>query len=176
MRRRALSLGLAAVALAAAPLDVVAHERDLVTARGTVGPIQTGETTIRDMRRMFGDPASRAVVRVGCSRVIKLRWKNQLQTYTYKADDERRVIDARVLARHVDAKDEDDAFSFHTRKGLRVGDRESKLRKLYPEKTGDRHKGHTHYLLRESKYGTRLIAKVVDRRVAQLEAAPYEYC
>ena len=150
-----------------------AHSDDLITAAGKVGPIQNGDTTIRDMRNMFGDPTHRSVVRVGCSRVIKLRWGNDLQTFTYRADENRKIIDVKVLARRVRAHDA--VYRFHTYKGLRVGDSEAKVRELYPgSEGGEPHNGHTHYLLGDR--GTKLLAKVVDGQVVQLEAAPYEYC
>ncbi len=63
-----------------------------------------------------------------------------------------------------------------TRKGLRVGDGEGKLQRLYPRARPIRHAQHTHYRLKEDVYGARLMAKVVDGRVVQLEAWPLEFC
>lgn len=61
-------------------------------------------------------------------------------------------------------------------KGLRVGDSEGRLRALYPIAGRHTHDGHTHYTIGESRRGTRLLAKVVNRTVVQLETAPYEFC
>lgn len=170
-KKMLLVLSVALVSMAATP--AVAHRADLITAKGKVGPIQNGETTISDMRDLFGDPSERKVVRVGCSRVIKLRWGNELQTYTYRGDDSRHIIDVKVLARRVHAGDA--VYRIHTYKGLRVGDSEAKVKELYPDSAaGEPHNGHTHYLLGDR--GTKLLAKVVDGFVVQLEAAPYEYC
>jgi hypothetical protein len=156
-------------------LPAVAHESDLATP-GRMGPIVNGETSIGVMKAMFGEPTSRDVLRVGCSRVIKLRWHGEVQTYTYKADDARKIIDIKILERTVRAREENRTYSFHTGKGLRVGDSEERVQDLYPRRNGITHGGHTHYLLRESRAGTKLLAKVVDGDVVQLESAPYEYC
>jgi hypothetical protein len=155
-------------------LPAGAHERDLITAGGRVGPIRTNTATIAEMKNVFGPPTSRKVVRVGCSRVIRLRWGRQLQTYTYRADEERRIVDVKVLARRVQGTG--GSFSFHTGRGLRVGDTERELRRLYPQRRPYTHNAHSHYILGESRRGTRLLAKVVDNRVVQLEAVPYEFC
>lgn len=86
-------------------------------------------------------------------------------------------MDVKVLAREVMAPGFREPYTFHTRKGLRVGDLERRLRRLHPRYLDNyAHKGHIHYLLAESDRGTRLIAKVVDNEVVQLEAAPYEFC
>ena len=168
---RALSISTLGLCLVLSS-PAVAHQRDLITAVGRVGPIQNGETTISDMRSRFGDPSQRKVVRVGCSRVIKLRWGSELQTYTYRADESRRIIDVKVLARRVHA--DGAVYRFHTYRGLRVGDSESRVEELYPGVDGETHNGHTHYILGDRE--TKLLAKVVGGEVVQLEAAPYEYC
>lgn len=155
----------------------MAHERDLITPGGRVGPIRTNRTTTAEMKQIFGEPSSRKVIRVGCSRVIRLRWRDQIQTLTYSGDEQRRIVDVKVLARDVQTSQAGRTYSFHTRRGLRVGDSEARLRELYPgRRDGHSHRGHTHYLLGESDSGTRLIAKVVGRKVVELEAAPYEFC
>ncbi len=174
MRFPALCATTAAVAMIATAAPAGAHERDLMTAGGQVGPIKTNRSTIRDMKQIFGEPTRRKVVRVGCSRVVRLRWRDQMQTYTYRGDEERRIVDVKILARTVRVAET--SFRFHTRKGLRVGDTEARLRDLYPHRRGEVHHGHTHYILRSSRYGMRLLAKVVDGEIVQLEAAPYEFC
>ena len=170
IRVMTIALSLALVMMAA---PAGAHQADLMTARGKVGPIQNGETTTADMRELFGEPSEKKIVRVGCSRVIRLRWGNELQTHTYKGDVDRHIIDVMVLARVVHG--EGAVYRFHTYKGLRVGDSEEKVNELYPgSAAGEPHNGHSHYMLGDR--GTKLLAKVVDGVVVQLEAAPYEYC
>ena len=148
-----------------------AHDRDVMTAGGRVGPIQTGETTVADMEDLFGEPRSRDVVRVGCSRVLRLRW-HQIQTYSYRG--EKVIVDVRVRSDRVRA--ESGAYRFHTKRDLVVGDSEARLRELYPRRKGITHAGHTHYVLAEANQGPKLLAKVVDGTVTELEAAPYEFC
>ena len=171
---RALSLALG-VLLVAAPAG--AHRRDVMTPNGRVGNvIQTGETTNADMKEMFGRPSSKKIVRVGCSRVVRLRWRGEIQTYAYKADPDRVVVDVKVNTSEVTARGLDDTYAFHTRKDLHPGDGEERLQELYPRRKGMTHSGHTHYLLGEGEFGTKLLAKVIDGIVVQLEVAPYEFC
>ena len=150
-----------------------AHPDDLMTANGRVGPIRTGETTTRHMKEMFGEPRDRDVVRVGCSRVVRLRWRG-IQIYAYRQNY--KVVDVKVNNREVRASQLDRTYTFHTRRGLNVGDSQRKVKRLYPKSDRYRHAGHTHYILGESRYGTRLLAKVIDGKVVQLETAPYEFC
>ncbi|MBA2725170.1 MAG: hypothetical protein H0U53_04200 [Actinobacteria bacterium] len=152
---------------------VGAHERDVITAGGQVGPIETGMTSTADMKKIFGDPNQRKIVRVGCSRVVKLRW-DDVQTYAYLADPDRKIVDVKVLSRTLHALQSD--YNIHTWKGLRVGDSEARLMRLYEPDPGESHNGHTHYLLGEGRSDNRLVAKVVNSKVVQLEAAPFEYC
>jgi len=146
-----------------------AHEKDLITAKGLVGPIRVNETTTSEMREMFGPPKARKIVRIGCSRVVKLRWED-IQTFSYRGQGI--VVDVKVLSRVVEALDE--SYAIHTLKGLQVGDSERRLKRLYDPNPTEPHRGHTHYLLNGDK--PKLLAKVVDGMVVQLEAAPYEYC
>jgi hypothetical protein len=173
-----LSLALAAAvscALLLVPFPASAHRRDLMTVNGRVGNIiQTGETTNADMKEMFGRPSEKKIVRVGCSRVIRLRWRGDIQTYAYKGDPDRVVVDVKVNAAEVTARRLGETYAFHTRKGLRVSDSEETLQELYPRRNGITHNGHTHYILRDS--GTKLLGKVIDGVVVQLEVAPYEFC
>ena len=60
--------------------------------------------------------------------------------------------------------------------GLRIGDRNRKVRRLYPNAEPITHAGHTHYRLREAPDNGYMMAKVVDRRVVQLELWPFEFC
>ena len=136
-----------------------------------VGPITMNETTVAEMKDLFGEPRSRRVKTVGCSKVVRLRW-NHIQTYHYK--EPKTIIDVRVRSDHIPA--ETGAYRFHTRRDLRVGDSEARLRQLYPHRKPMTHPngGHVHYRLAGD--GEKVMAKVVDDLVVELEAAPYEYC
>lgn len=46
----------------------------------------------------------------------------------------------------------------------------------HPRSRPEIHGGHTDHLLRAGHFGAYLKAKVVDNRVVQLEAWPYEFC
>ena len=175
LRRMLVGVVIGAVLVAVLPAG--AHPRDLMTSNGRVGAIiQTGETTNADMKEMFGRPTAKKIVRVGCSRVIRLRWRGEIQTYAYKADPDRIVVDVKVNTSEVTARGLGDTYEFHTRKGLRPGDSEDVLRELYPRRNGITHNGHTHYILGEGEFGQKLMAKVIDAVVVQLEVAPYEFC
>lgn len=171
MRTAAMGVVVVMLATGAMLAPVAAHERDVMTPDGQVGPIQTGETTLREMKNLFGEPRSRTVKRVGCSKVVQLRW-NKIQTYSYRSQDV--VVDVRVRSDRVPS--EEGTFRFHTERDLRVGDTEARLRKLYPHRKPMTHPngGHIHYRL-GGEYN-KLLAKVVDGTVVELEAAPYEFC
>lgn len=149
-----------------------AHPRDAMRPI-KAGPIVRGQTTMADLRSWFGAPTRRTVVRVGCERVIRARWGRKLTVYVPTAD--RRVQAIFVKARRIRSS-EHGPLAMHSRKGLRVGDPQRKLRRLYPRARPETHRGHTHYRLATGRYGAYLMAKVVDRRVVQLEAWPYEFC
>jgi hypothetical protein len=171
MRKRALAVVIGLLAAGAVIAPVRAHESDVMTPGGKVGPIQTGETTVREMKDLFGEPRSKTVKRVGCSKVLQLRW-DKIQTFSYRS--ERIVVDVRVRSDRVPS--EEGVLRFHTRRGLRVGDSEARLRELYPKRKPMTHPkgGHVHYKL-GGEY-EKLLAKVVDETVVELEAAPYEFC
>src|SRR5688500_15033046 len=135
----------AALILVTSAAIAFGHDRDVMTAGGRVGPIRTGETTVADMEDLFGEPRSRDFVRVGCSRVLRLRW-HQLQTFSYKG--EKVIVDVRVRSDRVRA--ESGTYRFHTKRDLVVGDSEERLRELYPRRNGITHAGHTHYILAEA--------------------------
>ncbi len=167
MRRTVVAIGAAALAILATPVQ--AHDRDVMWPGGKVGPMKTGESTVGQMKDLFGEPRERDVLRVGCSKVVRLKW-NGIHTLHYRETNE--IVDVRVRKRRVESTE--GAFRFHTGRGLRVGDTEEELQELYPKKEGMTHAQHTHYILGEQE--TRLLAKVVDGRVVELEAAPYEFC
>jgi hypothetical protein len=150
-----------------------AHVPDLAKP-ARMGPIRRNQTTMAQMRKWFGDPTVRKVIRVACIRVIKARWGRSLMVYAYR--DEARRIGAVFVKKASLQSTKHGALRIHTFKGLRVGDGVRKLRRLYPRSEGDTHAGHTHFRLKTGRYGAYLLARVESRRVVQLEAWPYEFC
>ena len=167
-----LVVGLVASSLTATS-GVSAHPRDEMWP-GKAGPIIRGETTMSELRDWFGPPDSRRVIRVACIRVIRLRWDG-LRVYAER--DKVRTADAIFVRSRVLESAEHGELRIHTSRGLRVGDRHRKLRRLYPHADPDEHSGHIHYRLKTgNKSNARMMGKVVDGRVVQLEAWPFEFC
>lgn len=150
-----------------------AHNGEDVTPN-KAGPIRRGETTMAQMRDWFGEPTATKVVRVGCIRVNRVRWGQRLMVYAVR--DARRHVSAIFVQRHTITSAEHGDLTVHTVKGLEVGDRERRLRNLYPNSEPITHSGHTHYRLDTNRFGEYVMAKVVDNRVVRLEVWPYEFC
>jgi hypothetical protein len=166
-----LLVGLVASSLTATS-GVSAHPRDEMWP-GKAGPIIRTETTLSELREWFGPPNSRRVVRVACIRVIRARW-NGLQVYAER--DDVRTADAIFVKSRVLESAEHGDIRIHTTRGLRVGDRHRKLRRLYPNADPIKHSGHIHYRLRNGRFNSYMMGKVVDGRVVQFEAWPFEFC
>jgi hypothetical protein len=149
------------------------QETALVTP-GKAGPIVREETTLAQMRDWFGEPSARRTVTVACSRVIKARWGRRLVVYAWR-NRPRRVAAVFIRARSLRSAEHGE-LSVETARGLSVGDSRRRLRELYPHSNPHTHAGHSHYRLRTGRYGNYLMAKVVDRKVVQLEIWPYEFC
>jgi hypothetical protein len=162
--------------LAAAALSVPAgaHPADLVASYGKAGPIRRGATTMSDMRTWFGDPTSRERIKVGCVEVMRARWGGKLTVYT--STEAPRTVEAIFVRNRSIDSDEHGRLDFHTGRDLRVGDREGRLRRLYPGADPITHAGHTHYRLRTARNGGYLMGKVVGDKVIRLELWPYEFC
>lgn len=150
-----------------------AHRLDRVTPQ-RAGPVVRGETTMRELREWFGDPTYRKAVRVGCERVIKAGWDGKLRVYATRATP--RTVRAIFVRARTFTSAEHGKLAMHTGRGLRVGNSETRLRRLYPRSEPETHAGHTHYRLRTDADGPYLMAKVVDGVVVQLEVWPYEFC
>ena len=161
---------MAALAAAALVTSASAHDRDVVTPN-RVGPIEMNETTVAETKEIFGEPRSRLVKQVGCFKVVRLRWDG-LQTYHYKQS--KTIADVRIRDEQIQAAQ--GVYRFHTKRGLQVGDTEARLRELYPHRKPMTHPGggHVHYRL-AGEYN-KVLAKVVDGIVTELEAAPFEFC
>jgi hypothetical protein len=171
LRAVLLASMLGATLVAATPAQ--AHRLDLMTPN-KAGPILRGETTMGQMRDWFGPPTARKVVPVGCVKVIRAHWGNDLKVYASRGDT--RTVEAIfVRDRTIDSAVHGE-LTMHTRRGLRVGNGEGRLRKLYPGSEPITHAGHTHYRLGTSPDGPYLMAKVVKKEVVQLEAWPLEFC
>jgi len=141
---------------------------------GKAGPIIRGETTMSELRDWFGEPDSRRVIRVHCIRVVRAKWDG-LRVYAER--DKVRTADAIFVQSRTLKSAEHGELRIHTSRGLRVGDRHRKLRRLYPNADPEEHAGHIHYRLkRGNKSNASMLGKVVDGRVVQLEAWPFEFC
>jgi hypothetical protein len=158
-------LGIAGAAMADGP-DVIRP--------AMAGPIVREETTLAQMRDWFGAPTVRRPVTVACSRVTKVRWGRRLEVYAWR-DEGRHVAAVFVRKRSIHSSEHGD-LRIHTRRGLRVGDSERRLRRLYPHSRPMTHAGHTHYRLASGRFNAYLMGKVVDHEVVQLEIWPYEFC
>jgi hypothetical protein len=152
---------------------VRAHNGEDVTPN-KAGPIRRGETTMAEMREWFGEPSANEVVRVGCVRVNRVRWGQRLKVFTQR--DDHRTADTIFVRKRVVSSSEHGDLTMHTAKGLKVGNRERRLRNLYPNAEPITHSGHTHYRLDTNREGEYVMAKVVDNRVVRLEVWPYEFC
>jgi hypothetical protein len=150
-----------------------AHNPDVIRP-AKAGPIAREETTLAQLRDWFGPPTVRRPVTVACSRVTKARWGRRLQVYAWR-DEDRHVAAVFVRKRSLHSREHGD-LTIHTARGLRVGDTERRLRRLYPRSRPQTHAGHTHYRLRTGALDAYLMAKVVGREVVQLEIWPYEFC
>jgi hypothetical protein len=171
LHRCLLVVGLVASSLTAMS-GASAHPRDEMWP-SKAGPITRGETTLSELRDWFGPPDSRRVIRVACIRVIRLRWDG-LQVYAER-DDVRTADAIFVQSRRLESAEHGE-LRIHTRRGLRVGDRHRKLKRLYPGADPIKHAGHIHYRLKTGNNNAYMMGKVVDRRVVQLEAWPFEFC
>jgi len=166
-----LVVGLVASSLTALS-GASAHPRDEMWPN-KAGPIIRGETTMSELRDWFGPPDSSRVIMVQCIRVVRARWEG-LQVYAER--DKVRTADAIFVNSRVLESTEHGELRIHTGKGLRVGDRHRKLRRLYPNADPIEHAGRIHYRLKSGNLDAKMLGKVVDGRVVRLEAWPYEFC
>ena len=151
-----------------------AHKRDLMRAGKRVGPIKIYETTVREAKRWFGEPTSREVEERGCVRnVVQLRWPG-LKVFAGRYDNGRAPIAEVHVSAPTITSSQHGALAIHTRRYIRVGDSERKVRRKYPGARHETHKGHTHYMV-EDDYD-RVMVRVEERRVVKLEARPFEWC
>jgi hypothetical protein len=150
-----------------------AHPQDVITAGRRIGPIHFGTTSLRRAKAFFGEPTVRKRVPLGCIRAIKARWGRKL-TLFFTAGRPHVAIQGTLRKRRI-MSDVHGALRIHTRKGLRVGDSNRRLRRLYPNKAPVRHRGHFDYFLRSSP---KLVAITKYRRgrVRALFSGPYENC
>jgi hypothetical protein len=176
---RAFRVGLAMVCaalvlVALLPVNrAAAHPRDAIVAGKRIGPVRLGTTTLRRAKAFFGEPTVRKRVPLGCIRAIKARWGRKL-TLFFTAGRPHVAIQGTLRQRRI-MSDVHGVLRIHTRKGLRVGDSNRRLRRLYPNKAPVRHRGHFDYFLRSSP---KLVAITKYRRgrVRALFSGPYENC
>lgn len=172
-KRRALPVVALAGAVLAAAVPAAAHRADLMSPH-RAGPIVRNETTMARMKRWFGPPERKRGVRIACSRLIEARWDEGVTVYASRGTP--RTVVATFVRRRTIRSEVHGDLTIHTAKGLRVGNREGRLRNLYPSAEPITHAGHTHYRLRTARDGSYLMAKVVANRVVRFENWPYEFC
>jgi hypothetical protein len=154
--------------------SALAHKADLMNTH-RAGPIVRNETTMAELRSWFGPPDDVRSKRVGCVRVTKARWNEGVTVYASRGGATRVVAASFIRQRTVESSQHGD-LQMHTKRGLRVPDREGRLRRLYPGADPITHAGHTHYRLGTAPSGAYLMAKVVRNRVVRLENWPFEFC
>lgn len=139
-----------------------------------VGPIKLYETRLEEVKRWFGEPTSRTVDERGCVKAVRLWWRGELKVFAGRYQGRTgEVAEVHVLDRTVRSSVHGD-LTIHTRRDIRVGDSEGKVKRAYPRARHETHKGHTHYIV-DDDYDKVLI-KVVDAVVVALEAHPFEWC
>jgi hypothetical protein len=153
--------------------EAPAHPQDVVTAGRRIGPVRFGTTRLRRTKAFFGEPTVQKRVPLGCIRAIKARWGRRLTVF-FTTDRPHVAIQGTLRERRI-TSDVHGALRIHTRKGLRVGDSNRRLRRLYPNKAPVRHGGHFDFFLRSSP---KLVAITKYRRgrVRALFSGPYENC
>ena len=152
----------------------LAHRADLMNPH-RAGPIVRSQTTMAEMRSWFGPPDGLRAKRVGCARITEARWNGGVMVYASRGGATRVVAASFIRQRTVESSQHGDLV-IHTERGLRVGDREGRLRRLYPGADPITHAGHTHYRLGTAPSGAYLMAKVVRNKVVRLENWPFEFC
>jgi hypothetical protein len=158
----------------AGTVPALAHKADLMNPH-RAGPIVRNETTMAEMRDWFGAPSDRTTKMVGCVRLTKVRWNEGVTAYTSRGGAPRLVLATFIRSRSIHSEEHGD-LEIHTKRDLRVGDRERRLRRLYPGAGPITHAGHTHYRLGTAPSGAYLMGKVVGNEVVQLENWPFEFC
>jgi hypothetical protein len=153
--------------------DVHAHPQDVISAGKRIGPVRFGTTRLRRAKAFFGDPAVQKRVPLGCIRAIKAKWDREL-TLLFTTGRPHVAIEGTIRKRAL-RSDVHGKLRIHTRKGLRVGDSNRRLRRLYPNVAPVRHRGHFDFFLKSSP---KLVAitKYKRGRVRALFSGPYENC
>ena len=152
-------------------MEAVADRDDLVTI-DRAGPLKRGDTTFRDAKRWFGEPTRKDRHPYQCIRVIDAVWRNRLRLLFDTFDNS--LVVAIVRDRSVQSERHGE-LAFHTRKGLRVGDRAREVRNKYPNADRHEHRNYNHHILVRSGNG-RLEATTKNNRVTELRSFPYEAC
>lgn len=172
-RRMAITMALCLAVLAGPATVATADKADLATTR-RMGPIRRSFTTFERVKNWFGNPDR--VDRHGyqCIRVIDAVWRGKFRMY-FDTFDKKMVVVVAKKRRVV--SDRHGELTFHTKKGLHIGNRSSKLRRLYPD--ADRHnhphRELAHHILVSTDRG-RLEATTSHGRVTELRTFPYEAC
>lgn len=163
---------LAIFVFSAAP--ALGHRPDLING-SKAGPIRVDETTLQTAEEWFGEADTVRRVVVGCKVPLKrARWFQRLVIFFGRGSDGT-ATEVKVKQRTITSTAHGD-ITVHTRKGLQIGDREGKLRRLYPDATRYRAQGRRWYILKSSPSYGRLEAAIEEQRVTILRNGPWEYC
>lgn len=165
----------AAVVTVAASLfltvPAVADKDDLVNVH-RMGPIKRDVTTYKQFKNWFGDPQTVNRHPYQCIDVIDAVWKGRFRMF-FDADTKTAVVS--ILRKRSVVSDGHGLLEFHTRKGLRVGDRARRVKHLYPGADKHEHLDLNHWILVSNERG-RLEATTSGHEVTELRVFPYEAC
>jgi hypothetical protein len=174
MQRLSAVIAVAVIMVAAAPATA-ADDAPFTTRRA--GPMKLGTTTIGKLKEWFGEPDAEKKVTRGCFEVWRVRWGKYLKAYAIKhPNGGRRLTETWVRKRTITSSQHGD-LTMRTKKGLKVRDKVSKLKDLYPDFQRFRFNGKNFYELKPVEEARpRLWAIGKEGRVRALINRPYEYC
>ena len=174
---RAGAVALMAALVSSSPWASASKRRvEHIRAGTRVGPIVLGETSLRRAQSWFGAPSGRRRMGLGCIEAIRVRWGDGLEVF-FSTRGRKRAIEGTIRKRAISSR-EHGRLEVHTRKGLRVGDSNRRLRRLYPGKRPVEHGRHYDWFLAAGPTDGRLVAITKRKRgkVVALFAGPYENC
>ncbi|MDQ3955028.1 MAG: hypothetical protein M3285_05715 [Actinomycetota bacterium] len=152
-------------------VPAVADKDDLVNVH-RMGPIKRDVTTYKQFKNWFGPPTSVDRHPYQCIDVIDAVWKGRFRMF-FNEDTKTAVV--AILRKRSVVSDRHGLLQFHTRKGLRVGDRARRVQHLYPRADKHEHPDKNHWILVSGDRG-RLEATTAGREVTELRVFPFEAC
>lgn len=168
--RRILMVVAAAIALAGSggqPEALAGHSDGTITTGVRSGPIHLGETTIAGVKEFFGEPDWDAEGGADCGGSRFAEWTDEGFRIIYDTDS-KKVWMVNTLG--TSSSSTQGELQWRTVKGLRVGDGQRKMRRLYPkaEKEGT-FDGTTLWKLHRPSQYRLLTAATTDGRVIQIQ-------